>query len=205
MTWTFELNAKRTHQAKLRAEINDLQKGLEGRTEKVVFRGQSYRPSELTRRLDMAVTEFTTLKENIKSQEQFLVAKKRTFETAQDRNTKMRNEKEKLHLVAAKLANHLEMVKLNQMQSQVAVDFDESAVKRCRELARDIETRLKTADTEARMLQENGYTDAAPVVEPGKSREEVLKAARAALQEDDGADKVTLDKNDAIDQNTNNR
>jgi len=197
-----KLEAKRTHQAKLRAEITDLQKGLETRTEKVAFRGQTYRPSELTRRLDMAVTEFTSLKENIKAEESLVVEKKRTLEAAHNRITEMKNEKEKLRLVAAKLANHLEVVKLNQMQSQVAVEFDETAVTRCRELAKDIETRLKTADTEAKLLKDYGYTsNSNPTVEKGKSREEVLKSAKQALQDDEAADKVTVDSDDLIDKN----
>jgi peptidoglycan hydrolase CwlO-like protein len=184
------LEAKRTHQAKLRAEITDLQKGLEARTEKVAFRGHSYRPSELTRRLDMTVTEFTSLKENIKAEETLVVEKKRTLEAAHNRITEMKNEKEKLRLVAARLANHLETVKLNQMQSQVAIDFDDSSVKRCQQLAADIETRLKTADEEARLLKDYGYSTKNPVVDNGKSREDVLKAAKQALQDDDAADKV---------------
>jgi len=200
------LDAKRTHQAKLRAEITDLQKGLEARTEKVAFRGHSYRPSELTRRLDMTVTEFTSLKENIKAEETLVVEKKRTLEAAHNRITEMKNEKEKLRLVAAKLANHLEVVKLNQMQSQVAIDFDDTSVKRCQQLAADIETRLKTADEEARLLKDYGYSNKNPVVENGKSREEVLKAAKKALDNDnDGDEKVTLDKDDAIDKNTSNK
>ena len=94
----------------------------------------------------------------------------------------MVNEKEKLTLLSARLAGHLEAVRMQ--QTGTPIEFDDSAISRCHELAKDIETRLNTADTEAKLLAKYGYGKSTPLVEEGKSREEVLKAARKALEED---------------------
>jgi chromosome segregation ATPase len=192
-TFEKDLNVKRTRQDNLRAEMTTLLKGLEARTEKVAFRNQTYRASEATNRLNMAEVEFTSLKEQIKAQEQILVEKQRARDAAHDRITEMKNEKEKLKLVSAKLANHLEVVRLKQMQSQNTFDFEDSnnAIARSHELAKDIEERLGVAEREAKLLKEFGYSNKNTVLEKEtKSRDEVLKSARQALQNDKETEKV---------------
>ena len=48
----------------------------------------------------MAVTEYTCLKEQIKAHDQVLSARKRTLDIAKSRIAEMKNEKEKLRLLA---------------------------------------------------------------------------------------------------------
>jgi len=190
-----ELDAKRDRHAQLRTDIRDMQKSLDNRSEKVVFRGRKTDSDELTRRLDMAVTEYTCLKEQIKAHDQVLGARKRTLETAKNRIAEMKNEKEKLRLLAAKLETHLEMVKMKQMENQV-VDFDESAVTKARATARDIEMRLKEAEAKMKLEAQFGLSPKSTFeAEETKSKEEVLKAAKAALQDDTATEEVFLDKN----------
>ena len=169
--------------------------------ENVVFRKDTVSASRLTDRLDMAVTKFTGLKERIKIQEQLLTDKKRTLEVAYNRISEMKNEKEKLRLLAVKLETHLEMVRLKQVQNQ-EIAFDDSAISNAREIAKDVEVQLRTAEKDMELKAQFGYADKTPVEKPSKSREEVLKSARRVLQDDnDPAEKVTLDKDDAIDKN----
>jgi chromosome segregation ATPase len=191
-----ELDAKRDRQAQLRADIRDMQKSLDNRAEKVVYRGHKVESDGLTRRLDMAVTEYTCLKEQIKAHDQVLSARKRTLETAKGRIAEMKNEKEKLRLLAAKLETHLEMVKMKQMENQV-VDFDQSAVSQARQTAKDIELRLKEAEAKMKLETEFGLNAKSDFEkEEAKSKEEVLKAAKAVLQEESVTEEVFIDKAD---------
>jgi chromosome segregation ATPase len=179
-----ELNTKRERQAHLRADIRDINKALDERTEMVAFRGRKVAQDDLTRRLDMATTEFTCLKEQIKVHEQLLKDKNHRLDVAMNRITEMKNEKEKLRMTAARLETYLETVKMKQMQNQV-VDFDESAVTQARQTAKDIETRLRVAEEDMKLKAEFGY--AKPNDQDKgetKSKEEIRKAARAALEND---------------------
>lgn len=189
-----ELDGQRDRLAHLRADIQDLRAGLEKpRAEKVAFRGGRVKTSELTRRLDRTVTEYTCLKEKVKAREKLLEEKKHTLEVAHNRLTEMKNEKEKLTLLSARLASHLEAQRMQQMESQI--NFDDSAIARCHELATDIQKRLDTADKEDRLLSKYGFKDSATTAVQEKSADEVLRAANKALQdEQEQADKVAADK-----------
>lgn len=180
-----DLDGKRGQQVKLRAEINDLRKGLEAGVEKVSWHGRSVRPAEATRRLNMATTEFVSLKEHIKGREQLLVERNRTLDTAKNRITEMKNEKENLRLLAAKLGTQIELAKMKQMEARM-VDIDDSAVSRAREHAKELEIYLRQIKEETRLSEEFGYS--APTAlekQDAQTREEVLKAARQALQEEE--------------------
>jgi hypothetical protein len=104
----------------------------------------------------------------------------------------MKNEKEKLHLTAARLETHLELVKMKQMENQV-IDFDNSAVSQARQTAKDVEVRLRAAETELKLRAEFGYADKSALEQETKSTDEVLKAARQALQGDDDTE-VAIEK-----------
>jgi chromosome segregation ATPase len=189
------LDRDRDEQAHLRADIRDMQKSLKDGDEKVVYRGNKTDADDLTRRLDMAVTKFTCLKEKVKTQEKILAEKKLALNTAKARISEMKNEQEKLRLLAVKLEHHLELVKMKQIQNQVT-DFDNSALSRAQENAKGVETRLREIEKLIEYKKEFGRTDTVNVeMEKGKSREEVLHNAKAALQ-DDKTDEVAIDKNE---------
>jgi chromosome segregation ATPase len=188
-----QLDAKRDRQAHLRSDISEMRKSLEtARTEKVFYNGRKVDSSRLTSRLDMAVTEFTSLKEQVKVQEQLLGDKKRTLEAAHNRITEMKNEKEKLRLLATRLATHLELVKMKQLQNQ-EIAFDDSAISNAREIAKDVEIQLRTAEADMKLKSQFGYAEKSPLEKEGKSTEEVLKSAREALQDDARGDKVAAE------------
>lgn len=176
-----QVGAQRARLSDLKLDMTAMQKSLEDRSSRVAFHGSKVDASDLTRRLDRTVTEFTCLKEKNKIHEKVLEAKKQALETAHNRLTKMVNEKEKLTLLSARLAGHLEAVKMQ--QTGTSVEFDDSAIGRCHQLAGEIESRLNAAETEVKLLEKYGYKHSS-VVEEGKSRDEVLKAARKALETD---------------------
>jgi len=185
----------RTKQQKLRADIGDMEKGLEARTERVSFKGTSYRSGELARKLEMGVVDFKNLKEQLKTNEALLADKKRTLEAAHARISAMRNQKEELRTVLAKLETQLEVVKQKQIESRV-VDVDDSAVTKARQLADKIEVDLRRMETEARLNRDYGYaTQPSELTKPAKSTDEVLKSARQALEEDrEQPEKVASEK-----------
>ena len=166
-------------QSELKAGIVATRTSLEARSTQVAKTSAS----DLTRKLDRFTNEYVSLKETNKVHEKVLEQKKRTLEAAPDRLTKMQQEKDRLTLVSARLTAHLEALRTQQTSAPVA--FDDSAIDRCHELANDIETRLNTADREAKLLKRYGYERTTNVLEEPKSREEVLKAAGKALEEDD--------------------
>jgi chromosome segregation ATPase len=178
-----QLNAKRDRQVQLRGKIGDMQKSLEARAEHVVYQGRKTDATRLTNQLDMAVVEFNGLKEQVKVQEQLLTDKKRTLEAAHSRITAMKNEKEKLRQVAVKLETHLELVKMKQIQNQ-DITFDEGAITNAQQIAKDVEVQLREAEMKTQLLKQYGYAEKAPVEPENKSREEVLRSARAALEDD---------------------
>ncbi len=188
-----QLDAKRDKVAHLRSDIGDLRKSLEGaRTEQVSFRGHKKSALRLTNQLEMSVAEFTSLKEQVKVQEQLLTDKKRTLEVAHNRITEMKNEKEKLRLLATRLATHLELVKMKQIQNQ-EVAFDDSAISNARSIAKDVETTLRVMETNSRLNSQFGYAEKPVLEKEGKSTEEVLKSAREALQDEEQGSKVAAE------------
>jgi hypothetical protein len=188
-----QLDGKRDRQARLRADIRDMQKSLEKSSQQVVYHGRKVESSRLTNQLDMAVVEFTSLKEQVKTQEQLLTDKKRALEVAHNRITAMKNEKENLRLVATKLATHLELVKLKQVQSD-EIAFDDSAISNAREIAKDVEIQLRTAEKTVELNARYGFAEKPAYEKEGKSTEEVLKSARQALQDDEATEKVAAEK-----------
>jgi chromosome segregation ATPase len=187
-----DLACNRNRQAHLRADITDMHKALKDQAERVVYRGRSTDADDLTRKLEMAVTEFNCLKEKVKVQEKIYTEKKRTLSAAKERITAMKNEQEKLRVLAVRLEHELELVRMKQIQNQVT-DFDDSALSRAQQNAKDVETRLREIDNLIQLKKDFGRTDATALETiKGKSREEVLHSAKAALQDDDNV-KVAID------------
>jgi chromosome segregation ATPase len=182
-----DVKGQRVRLGELKSDITALQKSLEDRSGRVA----KLDGSEVTRKLDRTVTQFTSLKEKTKVQEKLLEEKKRTLEAAHARLTEMFNEKEKLTLLSARLAGHIEATKMKTMGT--SIEFDDSAITRCHELANDIQTRLDTEDRKAEITKKYYGSGSASAVEE-KSREDVLKAARKALEEDNEPAAVAVEK-----------
>ncbi len=181
--------------AHLRTDIDEMHKCLKNQADFVVFRGRKFDADDLTRRLEMAVTEFKCLKEKVKVQEKIHAEKKATLRAAKERIAAMKDEQERLRVLAIRLEHELELVKMKQIQNQVT-DFDDSALTRAQQNAKDVETRLKEIEKLIEYKKEFGRTDTTTVdTIKGKTREEVLHSARAALRDDNATEEVSLDKN----------
>jgi hypothetical protein len=190
-----DLARNQDRQAHLRVDIRDMHQVLKDQAERVVYRGRKTDADDLTRRLEMAVTEFNCLKEKVKVQEKIYSEKKRTLSAAKDRITAMKNEQERLKVLAVRLDHELELVRMRQIQNQVT-DFDDSALSRAQQNAKDVETRLHEIEKLIEYKKEFGRTDTTTLETiKGKSREEVLHSAKAALQ-DDANVKVAIDDYD---------
>ena len=187
-----DLARNQDRQAHLKTDISAMHKVLKDQAELVVFRGRKYDADDLTRRLEMAVTEYNCLKEKVKVQEKIYGEKKRTLVAAKERITAMKDEQERLKVLAVRLEHELELVKMKQIQNQVT-DFDDSALSRAQQNAKDVETRLRQIEKEIELRKEFGRTDTTTLETiKGKSREEVLHSAKAALQDDTNV-KVAVD------------
>jgi chromosome segregation ATPase len=174
----------RSKQAQMRDDIARMEKLLDSGTHRVSFQGIAYETPEFTRKLDLAVNIYNHRKDDLKNKEQVLEQKRRTLEEAHRRISTMRDKKEELRLIVARLETQLEAVKLRQMESRI-VDLDDSQVTRCEQLAAEIKEQLKKAEVEATLQAKYGYLTPSPALDGDqKSKAEVLKAARQALKED---------------------
>jgi hypothetical protein len=185
-----KVTAQRAGQTQLKADISAMEKLLDNpRTERVAFNGTTYRTPELARKLDSAVRMYTAHKVDLKGKEELLAKKKETLDQAHQYISKMRDEKERLRVDVARLETRVETLRLRQMEAKV--EFDESQVGKCNELAGKIEQELRKAEVEAKLHEDFGYRTRAQIFdrEP-KTTEEVLKSARQALQDEDAPEKV---------------
>jgi chromosome segregation ATPase len=171
---------------KLRADMRAMDKSLDAGTTKVNFEGRDVRVTDLTRRLDMATTRYKSVVEQLKTKKALLGDKRKTLEAAHNRITAMRNQQEELRMEVSRLETQIEVLKQKQVDSRIEVD--DSQVSHCRQRINALKTQLREGEEETRLLVKYGYQQ--PVTDPAdgaKTPDEVRKAARAALSEDDGA------------------
>jgi len=175
-------------QATLKAEITAMTKGLESAdTEKVSITGRNWAVARATKQLDAAVAKYERNKAEMKSKEKLLINKREALEAAHARIQEMSAQKEQLRDTVANLQTRLELAKLNATKSHTNIEFDDSQVARCNQLASEINQRLAVAESESKLNTQYGYTSAPPKAEETKPTAEVLKAARKSLQDDSEA------------------
>jgi len=190
-TFADQMARDRDRQAHLLADIGDMSKSLQDSNEKVVFRGSKADADDLTQRLNMANTEYACLREKVKTQDKILTEKKHALKTAKGRIAKMKNQQDELRLLAVQLENQLEMLRMKQVENQEAV-FDDSALSRAQETARDVKTRLREIDNLIMYKKEFGRTEKVEP-EPSLNREEVLKNSDSLLRESNTTQQVSKD------------
>jgi len=185
--------ALRTKQAQVKENIAAMEKLLDKpQTERISFNHVTYRPYELTRKLDAAVSEYNGRKADLQAKERLLDGKKRKLEAKFQLISAWRDKRDQLRVTAAQLETDVQMLRLEQMEAKV--EFDESQVGKCNERVANIKKRLNQAKAEIKYAAKLGLgTDLGVEREP-KTTEEVLKSARQALQDDDGPEKVATGK-----------
>jgi len=171
-------------QAALRAEITAMSKSLDSTETKVAYKGRNFSKSELAMRLESRVNDYDRNKTELKTREQLLAAKRQGLDLAHQRLREMKNQKEELRVLAAKLEARIEDVKLKQVDCPVSID--QSQVSKCRALAEKLDRQLAEEEKNSELLKVYGYDrPTTSSLSDEKSPEDVLKAAKKALQDDD--------------------
>jgi chromosome segregation ATPase len=174
-------------QAALKAEITVMTKRLENAdTEKVSINNKNWAVTRATKQLDANVTKYERTKAEIASKEKLLSNKREALEAAHARIQEMSAQKEQLRDTVANLQTRLELAKLNATKNHTNIEFDDSQVARCNQLANEINQRLAVAEAQTRLESEYGYGKALPKAEETKPVADVLKAARK-IQHDEEA------------------
>jgi chromosome segregation ATPase len=176
-------------QATLKAEIAALTKGLENAdSEKVSINSKNWAVARATKQLDAKVTKYERTKSEIASKEKLLANRREALEAAHARIQEMSTQKEQLRDTVANLQTRLEVAKLNATKSHTNIEFDDSQVARCNQLANDISQRLSVAEKENTLFNQYGYgTGPQPKAEETKPVADVLKAARRIAHDDEAS------------------
>jgi chromosome segregation ATPase len=182
-----DLMVMKESQATLKADIAAMTKSLENNTEKVSFNGRNWAAARLTRQLDAYVAKYERTKAEVNSKEKVLAKKREALEAAHARIQEMSAQKEQLKDTVASLQTRLELARLNATRNNATVEFDDSQVAKCNQLANEINERLAVDEKVFELNTRYGYGTSQPKAEETKPTAEVLKAARKALQDESEA------------------
>jgi predicted nucleic acid-binding Zn-ribbon protein len=180
-----DLVALKEDQSTLKADITAMTKSLENNTENVSLSGRNWAANRLARQLESSVVKYERNKHEIASKEKVLAKKTEALEAAHARIQEMTSQKEQLRDTVANLQARLELARLNATRNNASVEFDDSQVARCKELAGKISERIAQDETEMTLLNRYGYGTSQPKAEEAKPAADVLKAAKKALQDED--------------------
>ena len=174
------LTAKKEAQAKLREDIAAMNKALDSNDQYVQYNGKKYRPSELALRLESKVHDYENGKSVIKTQEQVLASKRQALELGRERISAMRDQKELLELrvTVAKLEARLEA---GQVKPDATVEVDAARLRRFRELAEKLDGQFAEVEQIFELPKQADRQQ--------KSIDEVIQAAKKALQPDENKNK----------------
>jgi len=164
-----------------RKNLEVLVEGLESNSAFVTVQGQKYNAEEAQRRLDRERKQYESDRNILKSREESLKVQEEGLKVLDERIQAMSARKKEFEALVGTLKVRVEQYKLKKLENKVTID--DSAFSDCEELARDLDTWLKEADLQKEVYQRYGITknEKAPVTEK-VSREESIKAAKAALQ-----------------------
>jgi len=165
---------------KVREAIAAMLKAVETKDEKVLYDGKKYSLSELALRLESKVHDYENGKSVIKTQEQVLASKRQALELGRERISAMRDQKELLELrvTIAKLEARLEA---GQVKPDATVEVDAARLRRFRELAEKLDGQFAEVEQIFELPKQADRQR--------KSIDEVIQAAKTALQADDNKDK----------------
>jgi len=188
-----EIEVVKARIAKLRADVSAMKDVVEKESNatRVSFNGESYRMGEFKNRLLTRANDLENCKAKLNARENQLVAQREAVEVAKQRLDEMRDQKDRLVILADRLKTQIEMVRLRELQNR-SIDVDDSAVSECNRLAADIETQLREMEKKTNLLVEYGYKAPTATFErETKPTADVLEAARKALEEN-RADETAL-------------
>jgi len=190
-----DLNGMKEAQASLREEITAMSKALDKDTKVVAYKDKNYAKSDLTLKLESKVNDYETRKAQIKSRELVVAAKRQSLELTHKRIREMRTQKEEIRVTITKLEARIENVKLKQVDCPVSMD--DSKVSNCHAIADKLDRQLAVMEHEAELNRQYGFTkdkESNSSVRTQKSTDDVLQAAKKALQDDDDDTKAVVEK-----------
>jgi len=181
------LAAMKDQQLKLREDIAAMTKALDTKSENTnyTYNGKKYRQSELALKLESSVGTYEVRKSEIKTKDQLLTQKRQSLEASHQRISDMRAQKDKLRVAAADLERRIEILKMKQVNSPV--DVDDTQVNKVNGMVEKLDKQLAEKEKEAELYAKYGYTvnDKGHLVRETKSTEQVIDAAKKALQDDE--------------------
>jgi len=181
-----EIEALKDRQAQRKKEMTTLSEGLENGNTRVSLNTQSYSADTAQKMLDRFVAEYKTGREALKAKEELLRNKQEQLDLADQRIKGIQGRKAELEELVGKLEAQLELVKLKKTQNRIEVN--DSQVSKCDQLAEDIKRMLNEETKRAEKYARYGLVTSTPsVVKEEKSKADSIKAARAALAEEDKA------------------
>jgi len=172
--------ARKKAWADLREKIAAMLKAVETKDEKVTYEGKKYSLSELALRLESKVHDYENGKAVVKNQEQILASKRQALELRHERISAMRDQKELLELrvTIAKLEARLEA---GQVKPDATVEVDAARLRRSRELAEKLDGQFPEVENIFELPKQSDRQQ--------KSIDEVIQAAKKALQPDENKNK----------------
>ncbi|MCS7237736.1 MAG: hypothetical protein NZ899_05630 [Thermoguttaceae bacterium] len=128
-------------QKQLMAQMRNIRAALGGDAPQVQFAGQSYRRSDLERKLAAQMDEFDAREVELQLKRKLLAERQKHREMAQAKVSEYRRQYEQLRIKAESLAAQLKA--LEAAEAAGSVSFDTSRLARAKDLAREIESRIR--------------------------------------------------------------
>jgi septal ring factor EnvC (AmiA/AmiB activator) len=166
-------------------DLREMTAALEEAGTKVSFQNATFSKERFKAKVVEATEKLNVTTSTLESRRKALQSKKAAVDALDKQIRKMQEKEQELNALADRLEAKLQELHLKKLENSVAVD--NSKVSECEELAKQIERMLKEEDLKADELVKYNLTNAPekPREEPAKSDDDVLKAAREALNRGD--------------------
>jgi hypothetical protein len=178
---TDKLAKMKEQQAKQREQIVAMDKALD--SDQPTYDGKKYSKAELTLKLETAANAYQARKTEIKANEQILAAKQEAAESGREQVAAMKEQRDALRIKSADLEARIQSGKSEKLEA------DDKAVRKSRELLDKLDRKVAEEEKKAELYQKYGVDkdDKGKARDP-KSAEEIRRAARKVLEEDDEKD-----------------
>lgn len=177
----------RARQDQTKKDMLTLIEALETNSKQVSFQGQSYSSEVAQIKLEGLQAKYENDKKTLKLKEQNLKVKTEQLELADQRIKKIQSKKEELTTLVTQLEAQLANLRLKQVDNNVQVS--DSQVSKCENLARNLKNMLAEEEIKVEKYARYGLlptaTEQAGTAEKQRTTKETIKAARAALTDED--------------------
>jgi chromosome segregation ATPase len=174
----------------LRGKVADRKKTLKAMVEALengntyVSAGEELKANELEARMNLVRKDLDTSKSALKFREEHLKLKSEAYQAASDSIRAIQQKKNELETLVVNLEVQVEQLKMKKVENNWVLDT--THVSKAEALYAEIQRDLNVEKNKAELYDEFGLTSKRPTTteEPAATRQESLKAARAALEEE---------------------